>query len=96
MWSARRAGPALSFWAFDLLALDGTVLLDRPYVERRAALEALTLVGPCGVLPRFSGADAEALLAACGEHDVEGIVLERLRSVYRPGERSRSWRKVWA
>lgn len=36
----------------------------------------------------------EALLAACSDHDVEGVVLKRLRSIYRPGERRHHWRKV--
>ena len=90
------AGPpaAVSYWAFDLLWVDGEPLLDRPYLERRARLEELALVGPCRVLPRFPGPDAADLLAACADHDVEGIVLKRLRSVYRPGERTRHWRKL--
>jgi ATP-dependent DNA ligase len=37
---------------------------------------------------------ATDLLTACAAHDVEGIVLKRLRSIYRPGERTRRWRKV--
>jgi bifunctional non-homologous end joining protein LigD len=84
---------AVSFWAFDLLWLDDELLVDRPYSERRRMLEELDLAGPCGVVARFPGTDAEALLAACHDHDVEGIVLKRLRSSYRPG-RSRHWRKV--
>jgi bifunctional non-homologous end joining protein LigD len=91
----RRSRPhtPLSFWAFDLLWLDDELLVDRPYSDRREILEDLDLVGPCGVVARFPGTDAEALLAACHDHDVEGIVLKRLRSSYRPG-RSRHWRKV--
>src|SRR5437868_3905805 len=87
--SRRRAGPAapLTLWAFDLLVLDDRPLLERPYVERRRLLEALELPGCCRVLPRFAGPDAADLLAACREHDVEGIVLKRLWSIYRPGER---------
>jgi bifunctional non-homologous end joining protein LigD len=92
----RHPGPpsGLSFWAFDLLWVDDEALLDRPYLERRQRLEELALVGPCGVLPRFPGPDAVDLLAACAAHDVEGIVLKRLRSIYRPGERTRHWRKL--
>ena len=91
-----RPGPAapMTFWAFDLLWLDDDSLLHQPYAHRRAALEALDLGGPCRVLPRHPGSDAADLLAACADHDVEGIVLKRLRSIYRPGERSRHWRKV--
>jgi bifunctional non-homologous end joining protein LigD len=92
----RQAGPpaAVSFWSFDLLWIDDEPLLHRSYVERRQLLEQLALPGPCGVLPRFPGTDAPDLLAACQAHDVEGIVLKRLRSIYRPGERTRHWRKV--
>lgn len=88
-------GPAapVSFWAFDLLWIDDEPLLDRPY-ERRQRLDHLDLAGPCRVLPRFSGTDAPDLLAACAAHDVEGIILKRLRSIYRPGERTRHWRKL--
>jgi len=89
-----QATAAVSFWAFDLLWLDDELLVDRPYSERRGMLEQLDLPSPCGIVARFPGADAEALLAAaCHDHDVEGIVLKRLRSTYRPG-RSRHWRKV--
>jgi bifunctional non-homologous end joining protein LigD len=88
-----RAAP-LSFWAFDLLWVDDAPLLDRSYLERRQRLEDLALAGPCRVLSRFPGTDAADLLAACQAHDVEGIVLKRLRSIYRPGERTRHWRKV--
>jgi bifunctional non-homologous end joining protein LigD len=92
----RHPGPPapVSFWAFDLLWIDGEPLLDRPYHQRRQRLEELRLPGPCGVLPRFPGPDAADLLAACAAHDVEGIVLKRLRSIYRPGERTRHWRKL--
>jgi bifunctional non-homologous end joining protein LigD len=92
----RHPGPPapVSFWAFDVLWLDDAALLDRPYLERRERLEELCLTGPCGVLPRFPGTDAADLLAACAANDVEGIVLKRLRSIYRPGERTRHWRKV--
>jgi bifunctional non-homologous end joining protein LigD len=91
-----RPPATVSFWAFDLLWVDDEPLLDRPYLQRRQTLEELPLGGPCGVLPRFPGPDAADLLAACQAHDVEGIVLKRLRSLYRPGQRSRYWRKVKA
>jgi ATP-dependent DNA ligase len=92
----RRPGASVSFWAFDLLWLDGTLLIDQPYAERRAAMEELLVAGPFGIVPCFSGPDALELLAVCADHDVEGIVLKWLTSRYSPGLRSRHWRKVKA
>ena len=63
----------MSIWAFDLLRLDDQPLLAAPYAQRRARLEALEPVGPVRVLPRCPGGSALDLLAACAEHDVEGI-----------------------
>jgi bifunctional non-homologous end joining protein LigD len=34
------------------------------------------------------------VLAARGEHDIEGIVAKRVNSPYRPGERSSDWLKL--
>jgi bifunctional non-homologous end joining protein LigD len=92
----QRAGVSVAFMAFDVLWHDGDLLLERPYEDRRALLEGLALSGPCGVVPRFPGVDAEALLEVCAGHDVEGVVLKRRSSQYRPGERSKDWRKIKA
>jgi bifunctional non-homologous end joining protein LigD len=89
---ARRATP-LSFWAFDLLWLDGQPIVNDSYEVRRTALEGLALAGPCGVVPQFPGRDTTTLLEVCAGLDVEGLVLKRLGSRYRPG-RSSDWRKV--
>jgi bifunctional non-homologous end joining protein LigD len=91
-WSNAR----LSVWAFDVLWVDGELLVDRSYADRRAVLEELPLDGSCHIISRFPGTDARDLLEACVAHDVEGVVLKRLGSRYRPGERSRHWRKVKA
>ena len=91
--SMRSTAP-VSFWAFDVLWLDDELLVDRSYVDRRAVLDALPLDGACRVVRRFPGTDVQDLLDACVVHDVEGVVLKRLASRYRPGERSRFWRKV--
>lgn len=92
----RRDAPAgpVSIWAFDVLCLDDEPLLAAPYLERRARLEGLGPVGPVRLLPRYPGDAAPDLLVACAEHDVEGVVLKRLRSIDRPGERTRHWRKI--
>jgi bifunctional non-homologous end joining protein LigD len=82
------------FILFDLLFLDGQSLLDRPYVERREALEALRLSGPNWQTPANHVGDGKGLLEASQLQGLEGIVAKRLDSTYTPGRRSRAWIKV--
>ena len=68
------------FLAFDLLARDDEVLLDRPYDERRAALERL---GGLELTPVVrSAAAAERWL-----REEEGVIAKEAAAPYRPGER---------
>ena len=89
----RAGSPAVVFIAFDVLWHDGETVTAWPYQERRRLLESLTL-GPVRVSPSYPGEDADALLDGCEREGMEGLVLKRLSSVYRPGERSRDWAKV--
>lgn len=71
------------FVAFDLLARDDEVLLELPYRERRAALEALARA-PVELTPMVAtAAEAEHWL-----HEAEGVIAKRLDAPYRPGERA--------
>lgn len=90
----RTRRPPLSFAAFDVLWLDGHDTTGLPYLQRRRLLEQLGLDGCATVVPRWSGDDAEALLEACEDQGVEGVVLKRCASPYTPGKRSTAWRKV--
>jgi ATP-dependent DNA ligase len=47
-----------------------------------------------GVTASYAWDDAPALLAACEETGMEGVVLKRLDSPYLPGKRTDAWRKV--
>ena len=70
------------FIAFDLLARDGDVLLERNYDERRAALEQLD--DAIELTPvAYAPADAEIWL-----REAEGVVAKRRDAPYRPGERT--------
>jgi bifunctional non-homologous end joining protein LigD len=86
-------GP-LVYYAFDLLELDGTPLLEEPLVERRERLRKL-LDGRNRTV-RLSEAfdDGDALLEAAREQGLEGIVAKRASSPYRAGRRSRDWLKL--
>jgi ATP-dependent DNA ligase len=68
------------FMAFDLLARDDETLLELPFSERRAALEAIPLEHtPMVATPE----EAEGWLRSS-----EGVIAKQLDAPYRPGERT--------
>jgi ATP-dependent DNA ligase len=70
------------FVAFDLLAEDDETLLDLPYAERRARLEAF-VEAPVDLTPSTTDpAAAQPWL----QH-AEGVIAKELDAPYRPGER---------
>jgi bifunctional non-homologous end joining protein LigD len=79
---------------FDLLFLEGHSLMELPYRERRAELEALGLQGPAWRVPAAHPGEGTALLAATASQGLEGIVAKRLDSTYEPGRRSGAWLKI--
>jgi bifunctional non-homologous end joining protein LigD len=84
----------VTYLVFDLLALDGEDLLDRPYAERRARLDALPVSGQrWAATPWFAGG-GRSIAAASRENGLEGVVAKRLDSPYRPGVRGPEWVKV--
>ncbi|MBB5774445.1 DNA polymerase ligase N-terminal domain-containing protein [Nonomuraea jabiensis] len=75
---------------YDLLYDDGRSLVDEPYRERRAALEALDLAGArWQTAPSWPG-EAGPVRQAAREQGLPGIVAKRLDSAYEPGP-SKSW-----
>ncbi len=83
----------VTYMIFDVLALDGADLCDRPYRTRRHILERLALTGGHWLVPPTFG-DGPATRAAASEYQLEGVMAKRLTSVYRPGTRSPDWIKV--
>jgi bifunctional non-homologous end joining protein LigD len=79
---------------FDLLYLDGHPLMELPYQERRATLEALELSGPAWRVPAVHRGGGAWLLEATRAQRLEGIVAKRLDSRYEPGRRTGAWVKV--
>jgi bifunctional non-homologous end joining protein LigD len=79
---------------FDLLYLDGRSLMERPYRERRAALESLELTGPAWRVPAAHPGEGKLLLEATAQQGLEGIVAKRLECRYEPGRRSGNWLKI--
>jgi len=83
-----------TFFAFDVLHIDGRSLLDTPYVERRRVLESMDLAGPSWQTPPYFAGDGAAILAASQAQGLEGIVAKRLDSTYVPDRRSDAWLKI--
>jgi bifunctional non-homologous end joining protein LigD len=84
----------ITYMIFDLMHLDGHSALAIAYKERRHLLEGLKLSGPhWETAPSETGGGA-AVLKAARDAGLEGVVAKRLDSLYRPGIRDPSWRKV--
>jgi bifunctional non-homologous end joining protein LigD len=82
------------FMIFDILWLDGRLMIDLPYTQRRRELETLALGGARWQVPAVSTGDGDAALNTSRELGLEGMVAKRLDSRYEPGRRSSSWRKI--
>jgi ATP-dependent DNA ligase len=89
-----RETPAL-FIAFDLLALDDRSLMERPFAERRAALDD-ALAGAGTPVHRTPATDslrlAERWFRTFEGAGLDGVVAKALDGVYEPDRRV--WRKV--
>lgn len=82
------------YMIFDILSLDYSLLLDRPYTERRALLESLALEGTNWQTPGYKTNDGQTILAASRSLGLEGIIAKRLDSLYQAGKRTGAWIKI--
>ncbi|MGO9489414.1 MAG: DNA ligase D [Solirubrobacteraceae bacterium] len=87
-------GTPVTYVIFDLLWLDGHLLMGLPYTERRERLKALRLEGPSWQTPDHVIGPGRQLLEESVRQHLEGIVAKRLDSTYQPGQRPGSWLKV--
>jgi ATP-dependent DNA ligase len=80
-----------SFVAFDLLALGDESYVDRPFAERRAALEGALagLVGPCYLTRTTTDpAQAEEWFTEFEGAGLDGVVAKPLQAPYQPNART--------
>jgi bifunctional non-homologous end joining protein LigD len=87
-------GRGLVYQAFDLLYLDGRLLLKVPLEDRKRLLK--TILRGSGRV-RFAShvlEDGTAFLEAARKLRVEGIIAKHRRSRYEPGHRSPTWLKI--
>ena len=86
-------GGHLTYFAFDLIELDGEDVARLPLGERKARLAALLKKPPAGIAySDHEGGDGEAFRRAACKHGPQGIVSKRLDRRYLPGDRG-AWVK---
>jgi bifunctional non-homologous end joining protein LigD len=83
-----------AFFVFDVLAIDRHDTIGLVYEERRRLLRELLDDGPNWQVPAHRLGDGRALLDATVAQELEGVMAKRLGTSYRPGARSKDWRKV--
>jgi len=93
---ARRARETpVTYMLFDLVYLDGHLLVDRSYDERRALLESLGLKGGTfATTDSLNDAHGPDVVAAARESGLEGIIAKQRDAPYRPGRRNGEWLKI--
>lgn len=95
--AALSAEVPLVFVFYDLLALGGELVIDRPHAERRALLASLGPLPPGTLLSRAyrvaSGAELERVFDTALANGNEGLMLKDETAPYSPGKRGRSWLK---
>jgi len=88
----RSRATRVEFWAFDLLYLDGRLLLRAKYQDRRKLLETLSSASNL-IVPELLPGDGAEALEYSRKHGWEGVIAKRRDSTYQPGRRSASWVK---
>ncbi|HET6782176.1 MAG TPA: non-homologous end-joining DNA ligase, partial [bacterium] len=86
--------PPLAYYVFDILYLNGHLLLDRPLSERRKALDAVL---PADSVVRLSDRvpeEGRKVYEAAQSLGIEGIVGKEDSSTYQPGRRPGAWVKI--
>jgi bifunctional non-homologous end joining protein LigD len=88
------AKPPLAYYVFDLLYLNGHLLVDHPLRERRQALEAVLPEHPLIRLSETVAGAGTTFYGAAQNLGVEGVMAKRADSPYQPGKRTSDWLKL--
>jgi len=85
----------LRLFLFDILHIDGKMLIDEPYSSRRKLLERL--VDEKWLVPAKiceSKEEVESFLQEALDKGHEGLIAKKLDSAYTPGVRGKNWFKI--
>jgi DNA ligase-1 len=87
----------VALFVYDLLYLDGSILLNEPLSKRRRILESLEFDNPIKIsyMKKVKNADEiEELFNLSKKIGHEGLVLKDPSSYYTPGKRGKRWVKL--
>jgi DNA ligase-1 len=92
-----RTEQPIKLFVFDLLSLDGELLIDTIYQQRYERMAELAVQAGLELAPRIvpaSIAEGQAFYARAIAAGYEGVMAKGLSSLYTPGVRGRGWLKV--
>lgn len=92
-----QAEQPVKLFLFDLIALDGALLIDRPYAERFERLSEAAAQASLRLASRIvpaSLAEGERFFETAIAAGHEGVMAKSLASHYTPGVRGRGWLKI--
>lgn len=87
----------VQYVVFDLLAIDGTSLLDQPLETRREQLEKIDLprsLRLCEVHLAKTADEIDECFNEARRRDNEGLIAKDPKSFYSPGRRGKQWLKL--
>jgi len=92
-----RAEHPIRLCIFDLIGLDGDLLIDTVYQQRYGRLAELAAQAGLELAPRIvpaSVAEGQEFYARAIAAGYEGVMAKGLSSLYTPGARGRGWLKI--
>ena len=92
-----QAEQPIRLFIFDLISLDGKLLIDTPYKQRYERLAELASPIDLELAPRIIPAsviEGQQFYAGAIAAGYEGVMAKGLSSLYTPGVRGRSWLKI--
>jgi DNA ligase 1 len=92
-----RAEQPIRLFIFDLIGLDGELLIDTVYQQRYGRLAELAPQAGLELAPRIlpaSVAEGQQFYARAIAARYEGVMAKGLSSLYTPGARGRGWLKI--
>ncbi len=84
----------VTLYAFDLLYLDGQMIMDRPLEERKNLLQQIMTEYRSLKYSDHVQEEGEEFYQAARDRGIEGVMAKRMDSEYRPGIRSSQWLKI--